>query len=526
MVKFYLYSLSLALSLLNATSSSFAQQVSQNPPSATIDSGVVVGLATSLSEGGFPINKFLGVPFAASPVRFQPPAKPTPWTKPLEASKYRPACIQQLATQDGIPPAQVASWSNTPPPPAGESEDCLNVNIYAPNSTGMKPVMVWIYGGGFALGFNSDPRWDGSFMAANQDVVVVSVNYRTNVFGFPMSPQLPLSQQNLGFLDQHFALDWVQRNIHSFGGDPKRVTIFGESAGAASVDALVTSYDENPPFVAAIMESGQITFYPNTPNATAPWKNMVARLNCSSAPDVLACVRAIPATEIKSTIEGPGNFAFGPVRDNITFISHSGVARQQRKIAQVPILIGNNFQEGRLFVTAYNSTQQYLERTLPNMNQSFYNRVLTAYPLGSPGISNEFERAAAIDTDFRFLCPTAQVANYSSMAGLQTWRYLFNASFPNTQLFPDAGVYHSSEISEVFGTYPRGDVTTKQESLSRYMQKAWADFAKNPTGGPGWKAVPNVAVLGQSEQEIEQNMPGTTIDNICALYMPLYSALA
>ncbi|UKZ48112.1 hypothetical protein TrVGV298_002348 [Trichoderma virens] len=226
------------LSLLGAASGSLAGDKFKSSPTATIDSGVIVGVATSLPEGRLPINKFLGVPFAASPVRFQPPVTPTPWTRALDVSEYGPACIQQLAVQDGISRAQLVAWANTPPPPAGESEDCLSVNVYAPASPGAKPVMVWIYGGGFTLGFNSDPRWDGSLMAADQNIIVVSVNYRTNVFGFPRSPQLPLDHQNLGFLDQRFALDWVQRNIHAFGGDPKRVTIFGESAGAASVDAL------------------------------------------------------------------------------------------------------------------------------------------------------------------------------------------------------------------------------------------------------------------------------------------------
>lgn len=293
-----------------------------------------------------------------------------------------------------------------------------------------------------------------------------------------------------------------------------------------SVDALVTSYHRNPPFRAAIMESGQLTFYPNNPNPTASWNNMVAKLNCSSASDVLSCVRKIPATEIKSVIEEPGNFAFGPVRDNITFISHAGIAREHGKVAQVPILTGNNFQEGRLFVGAYNSTQQYLQTVLPHVNQSFYDKVLAAYPIGSPGISNEFQQAAAIDTDYRFMCTASQIANYSSIAGFPTWRYLFNASFPNTQLFPGAGVYHSSEISEIYGTYPRGDVTTKQENLSKYMQKAWADFAKNPTGGPGWRAVSNVAVLGNSDEEMKHDVAGTKLDKVCELYKPIYSVLA
>lgn len=271
------------------------------------------------------------------------------------------------------------------------------------------------------------------------------------------------------------------------------------------------------------MESGPLISNPSDP--TAPWNNMVAKLNCSSASDVLSCVRKISAIEIKSVIEEAGNFAFGPVRDNITFVSHAGVARQHGNVAQVPLLVGNNFQEGRLFVGGYNSTQQYLQAFLPQVNQSFYDKVLAAYPIGSPGISSEFEQASAIDTDYRFSCITSQIANSSSIAGLPTWRFLFNASFPNTQLFPGAGVYHSSEIAEIYGTYPRGDVTTKQEKLSQYMQKAWADFAKNPSGGPGWRAVSNVAVLGNSDEEMQQDVAGSKLDKVCELYKPIYSGL-
>jgi len=251
---------------------------------------------------------------------------------------------------------------------------------------------------------------------------------------------------------------------------------------------------------------------------------MVAMLNCSSASDVLACVQAAPASRIKSVIEGPGNFAFAPIRDNITMVAKAGTARMRKQIAKVPIMIGNNFQEGRLLVVGFNSTQQYFQRVFPPMNQSFYDKVQAAYPIGDPGISDEFERTAAIDTDYRYLCTASLVANESSLAGFPTWQYLFNISFANTQLFPGAGVYHSSEITEVFGTYPRGDVDTKQEVLSRYMQKAWADFAKNPTGGPGWKEVPNVAVLGISHQEVDQDLSSNTLDEICDLYRPIYNA--
>ena len=117
--------------------------------------------------------------------------------------------------------------------------------------------MFWIYGGALQFGNAGQPAYDGSYLASFEDVIVVSFNYRTNVFGFPASPELALTNRNLGFYDQRLALSWVQTNIAQFGGNPKKVTLFGESAGALSVDALITTSPKNPPFRAAILQSGQ-----------------------------------------------------------------------------------------------------------------------------------------------------------------------------------------------------------------------------------------------------------------------------
>lgn len=198
MARSLLISISFALLLSQNASCSLVRDGYSSSPTVTIDSGPVVGQATSVPEGKVTINKYLGVPFAASPVRFEPPTAPTPWKKPLDATNYRPGCIQQFAYQPTPSRDQIISWFNTPPPPAGESEDCLNVNIYAPATPGNKAVLFWIYGGSLQFGTNGAPIYDGSSIAANQDVVVVAVNYRTNVFGFPGSPQLPIKGENLG----------------------------------------------------------------------------------------------------------------------------------------------------------------------------------------------------------------------------------------------------------------------------------------------------------------------------------------
>ena len=170
---------------------------SSSAPSVTIDSGVVVGTTTVLAGATVTVEQYLGIPFAASPTRFAPPANPTPWQAPYQATKYGPACIQQFNYPETSRNASIA-WFDTPPPPAGESEDCLNLNVYVPATPGKnKTVMAWIYvrslfvegtgcptdhfqGGSLQFGYNSAVYYDGSSFATNQDVIIVTLNYRTN----------------------------------------------------------------------------------------------------------------------------------------------------------------------------------------------------------------------------------------------------------------------------------------------------------------------------------------------------------
>ncbi len=414
---------------------------------------------------------------------------------------------------------------NTPAVP--ESEDCLYLNVYAPAAPGSnRAVMFWLYGGFLQFGAASTPEYDGTSFAANQDVVIVTVNYRTNVFGFPMSPELPLAERNLGFLDQRLALDWVQRNVRAFGGDPGKVTIFGQSAGGGSVEELITTFPENPPFRAAIMESEVIDTWINHNNSNVPaWDALVAALNCSTGTSALACVRAANASVIQN-IEDVKALSFLPVSDNVTQLEYALEAYATGSVAKVPVLIGTTAQEGRIFAYGQNDTATFLNATFPGQT-ALQNAILAAYPASeypavAPGFNSAYDIIAAIITDFEFQCPCGRLANLSTKAGIPTWRYYFNATFPNTQLFPGFGVYHSSEIPEVFGTYPTANATASEAQLSVYMQKVWADFAKNPSAGPGWAAIPKVNVLATPTVDLVQD---GSLDKICALYDQVYTEL-
>lgn len=328
-----------------------------------------------------------------------------------------------------------------------------------------------------------------------------------------------------------FALDWVQRNIASFGGDPKKVTIFGESAGAASVDTLVTTYPKNPPFRAAIMQSGQTTLYTNTANnAPRSWLALAAALNCTTShpQSNLTCIRSFPASVIKSTIEHLA-LPFTPVSDNTTNLRYPAAARVNGSVAPVPILTGNNADEGTIFVGASgNNATAYLSALIPNQ-PALVATILAAYP-------NTTTQLSDILTDSIFQCPAGIAANDTVTGGNKAWRYYFNATFANTQLAPGLGVYHASEIPIVWGTYPRVNATEGEARLSAAMQSSWAGFAKNPNqtqagGGPGFAGVPTVGVWGNGvgvngdgSGRLNSSVSSGVLDRRCALYRPLYVA--
>ncbi|KAK5133457.1 hypothetical protein LTR08_007699 [Meristemomyces frigidus] len=461
-------------------------------PTATIDAGVVIGTTTSLPAATASVNKFLGVPFAKSPpIRFAPPESPGSFSAPINATAWSPACIQQF-TYPLVSQQFTELVFNNPAPV--ESEDCLYLNVYAPSTPAPadgRTVMVWIYGGSLQFGNAGQQVYDGSAFASYEDVIVVTTNYRTNVFGFPSSPELPVTGHNLGFLDQRFALDWVQRNIQAFGGSPDKVTIFGESAGAFSVDAMLTSFPANstPPFRGAILESGQYSYrYVPYTSSEPAWDQLSAALGCpGSYSSNLTCVRAANATLIQTIIDEQV-LEFNPSPDNVTLVTHPAQQRLSGDIAYIPVLGGSNAQEGRVFTVGQNDTAAYLESFTSN-NTAFAAALEAAYPLGQTGLETPYDQISQIFTDFVFQCAAAKWANDTAAIGIPAWRYYFNSSFANTQAYPDLGVYHSSEIPIVFGTFMATNTTTQEYALSRSMMSTWARFAKNPAGGPGWNGI-------------------------------------
>lgn len=239
--------------------------------------GGVGGFSWPILTSCWQARVWRGIPYAAPPVpRFLPPSPPAPWTQTRPAFKFGASCVQAAA-----------------PGPFSYSEDCLFLNVYAPLETPASPapVIVWVHGGGLQVG-QGDP-YDASVLVSSQEqpVVVVTINYRLNAFGWFF---LRNSTANLGFLDQRFALTWVRDNIGAFGGDPKRVTIMGESAGSVSAFLHLVEKPSWPLFSAAIAESGGPGIWPTKDEARATFESFAASFGCSD----LACMQAVPAEKL------------------------------------------------------------------------------------------------------------------------------------------------------------------------------------------------------------------------------------
>ena len=361
------------------------------------------------------------------------------------------------------------------------------------------------------------------------------------MFGFSSSPEIPTAKQNVGFLDQRLALDWVQRNIAAFGGDPAKVTLVGQSSGASSVDRLVLSPPKPLPFRGAITESGQASVGAggSSGNVTS-WKVLAKALNCSEAKSQLACVRGADAVNIQALLNAT-NLPFPPVSDNITQLA---LPIDRTKVQSVPYLTGTNGQEGRLFLAPSANITNVTE-ILDANGLSLVNMIpglAEYYPIPSAGISSAFEAASQLYTELVFQCPAAVVANQSVAAGFPTWRYFFNQSFPNInesaalatigEAKLDLGAIHAYEIPFVFGNALDVVPTQQELALSKTIQTAWGSFIKNPdTTGPGWPRYGSrvggvnpkgVADLGVPKEQEVTMIREDVIDARCVLYTDVY----
>ncbi|KAI0819594.1 carotenoid ester lipase precursor [Trametes gibbosa] len=473
--------------LLYATS--FAR-ANAPPISVTLDNATVVGT----SDGR--IDQFLGVPFAQPPVgnlRFRSPQPVTPYVGLINATTPGNQCYQQNLPEPPVPngaspelqqflDAILASQGTGPP----QSEDCLNINVVVP--AGSKPgdelpVAAWIYGGAFQVGSNvlePGAAIVNRSIELGQPVIFVSMNYRLSAFGFLGGRAVEkFGLGNLGLQDQREALRWIQKYISAFGGDPTKVTIFGESAGAMSVmhQMLANGGRTEGLFRGAWMESGSVFPGGDISKTQSTFDAIVSEVGCKSTmTDGLECLRSVPASDIVVAMnKAPTIFSFEalnlpwmPRVDGVFLTGNSMELTKQGKIANVPFVVGTNKDEGTLFALASTNITTPAEiagyirsNYFPKASKGTITRLLELYPAdpaaGSPfgtgdefAFTPEYKRIAAITTDLVFE---------------GTRRFLLEQRFGKQMArsyqsqrskIPGLGAAHSTELGNMFGP---GDMT-------------------------------------------------------------------
>ncbi len=427
---------------------------------------------------------FQGIPYAAAQ-RWQPPGTPVPWTAVRDATQPGLRCIQDTRVDPDYGR------------PTGE--DCLNLTVWTPASpAARRPVMVWIHGGGFLNG--SSDLYHAQWLATRGDIVVVTVNYRLGALGFLAHPALGPDPGNYGLADQQAALRWVRDNIAAFGGDPARVTIAGESAGAMSVCNHLVAPQSAGLFRAAIIQSGPCQAQAALPAAERISVDYAAEAGCAAPATARECLLALPPARLEG---GPDyvhigtNVITGPVTGTARLpIAPPQAARLGPPVARVPVLIGSTADEFTVFVALSYLRQQALAPYPGLLAETFGARaaaVAEQYPLSRYDGSTGLAYAAAV-TDGVFACPAdALAADLARRAPV--YAYEFNdrhAPAPeplrHTPFPPGAG--HALELRYLFDMGGAPPLNPAQQRLSEQMIGYWSRFvatgAPDADGQPAW----------------------------------------
>lgn len=450
----------------------------------TVDVTTSTGELLGEESGG--LRVFKGIPYAEPPIgeaRFRAPQSKQPWDGVLDANDFGASCMQGYVT-----------FNET-------SEDCLTLNVWAHLDETPRPVMVWLYGGGFVLGESATPLYDGADLAEGADVVVISLNYRLGLFGSLALPELQAEDTlgavgNMGLLDQIEALRWIKANAAAFGGDPEQITVFGESAGGISVCALMGAPLADSLFQRAIIESGNCSLMAST-QPSPRWtktvfevgEEVVSGLGCDAG-DRLSCLRALSASEIVGATEVSAfsgglltnEFTYGPTVDGVVLPKTPFERIAAGEGPKREVLVGSNGNEGALFT----STDVILT------SQGFVDRLTEEYGDATVAQSvvdlySVFEFFLAKDAFTAFIgealfnCDTMLLTKHLEGRG-----YVYHLTAGPTSTMTTYGPNHGAEMFYVFGNMlVAGVVPTLYDlSLSDDIQAAWGAFAW--TGAPSW----------------------------------------
>ncbi|KAF5310301.1 hypothetical protein D9611_012082 [Ephemerocybe angulata] len=459
------------------------------------------------------VEFFGGIPFAEPPVgelRLKAPVLKTrlPGTT-FNATSYGSACIQPDIYALPI-----------------VSEDCLFINVHRPTGTALTaklPILFWIYGGGFFVGSSS--IYDGKDLVARSvergtPIIYVNINYRLGPLGFPQGQEAhDKGALNLGILDQTAALEWVQANIHAFGGDKNKVTIFGESAGAMSVGVLCLNPRLESLARAAILESGSSNgpaMYPAAKNEDV-WKGFVEKVSpCASVASsgkTFDCLKKASTEEIAAGVLANAqglSHPWAPMLDTgrgSVYPDYASRLYAKGHFARLPFIAGTNRDEGTAFASQAPLSDQDIKDmlvlqhlpavTTPLELNNTVDKLLELYPddpaLGSPygtgtelfGLPSSYKRHASLMGDLAFFAPRRQWNQVAAQAGVKSYAYHFTHPQPGGR--PERGVNHGSEIPYVYAQPPVTD--SAGQGISTIMADYWISFtvSLNPNDGKGVK---------------------------------------
>lgn len=477
---------------------------------AVIDGGEVEGL----DKGE--VTAFLGVPFAAPPLsdlRWRPPQPVVPWSGTRPATEFSPSCMQRDQT-GGFGP-----WTPEYIIPGGVSEDCLYLNVWTTADTpGDKlPVLFWIHGGGYNSGSGSVPVYEGEALA-RRGVIVVTVNYRVGVLGFLAHPELAAESEhdasgNYGLLDLVAALKWTQTNIAAMGGDPSRVTIAGQSAGASAVQTLMASPLAKGLFHRAIIQSGPGGALALQTGLEEAEKAGVSYME-SKGVDSIAALRKLPAdgADLRGISEDANKRQialgrFGPVLDGwyLPRTWPSGGTQPEVHEGPMPVMGGITADEGSFAPNYGRSDRAEFERVARQRFGSLADHFLELYPLRDDSEAGAVIKKATRDR-YRAGAFSWAAERVTSGQG-PTYIYIWGHTEPGNNSEHYAA-FHSSEIPYVFDTLGKADrpYTAEDHRIANLMATYWANFVKtgNPNGNglPEWPAAdpanPAIMELGTS----------------------------
>ncbi|KAF2845552.1 alpha/beta-hydrolase [Plenodomus tracheiphilus IPT5] len=447
------------------------------------------------------VRFFGGIPYAEPPLgsaRFRPPITKRPTNQTIDASWFGPSCIQYSNGQPTVYSEYLRGFLLTPG--QVQSEDCLTLNIWAPRSAAEAeklPVMIWIHGGGFTSGGAASPYKYGHRLARDQNVVVVAINYRLNIFGYPNAAALDGTHLNPGLLDHRKAVEWIFNHISRFGGDPERMILFGQSAGAMGVDKYAYAYPNDPIVKGFIAQSGTASSGNSNDPTNSNFTYVASQLGCESSnkDDEFACMQEKDAKDIigvynkyNATSNEGRPLSFNPSPDGVTSFANYTDRQVRGLFARLPTILSQVNNEGASLVPFI------------------------------PAGPNQ----TAVDAFTRNIatCPGAQGALARKNFGVPVWRARYFGEWPNLNPFPWLHAYHSSDIPMIFGTSDlRGRDSPAEVDTSRYIQSAWGAFARDPEHGLNWPTYdPNADTLiklafANNNQAVLG--PGDEFDELC-----------